>query len=89
MSAQQQEAIERLRSELAMRTRRDEELISTMGYIHGDIIAAYRRAEQGLQMALDAAQKVAPLREDIRKEAYGHLEAIKAATNTLETHTRP
>jgi hypothetical protein len=89
MNADQQAAIERLRSELAMRTRRDEELISTMGYIHGDVVTAYRRAYQGLQMALDAAQKLAPLREDIRKEAYGHLEAIEAATNTLETHTRP
>jgi hypothetical protein len=89
MSTHQQEAIERLRRELATRTRRDEELISTMGYIHGDVLAAYRHACEGLQMALDAAQKLAPLREDIRKEAYSHLEAITAATNTLEVHTRP
>jgi hypothetical protein len=89
MSAPRQEQVERLRKELAMRTRRDEELISTMGYIHGDVVEALRRAHTGLQMALDAAQKVAPLREDIRNEAFGHLEAIKAATNTLETHTQP
>jgi len=89
MSEHQDEVIGRLRDELAMRTRRDEELISTMGYIHGDILAAYRRACEGLQMALDAAEQLAPLREDIRGEAYGHLEAIKAATTALEVHTRP
>ena len=84
-----EQTIERLRAELAMRERRDEALISTMGYIHGDVVTAYRRASQGLQMALDAAQELAPLREDIRQEAYDHLEAIKAATNTLESHTQP
>jgi hypothetical protein len=89
MSARQEEQIERMRSELAMRTRRDEELISTMGYIHGDIVAAFRDAHEGLRMALDAAHKLAPLREDIRSEAYGHLEAIAAATNSLETQTQP
>jgi hypothetical protein len=89
MSEQQDEVINRLRGELAMRTRRDEELIGTMGYIHGEILAAYRHACEGLRLALDTAQGVAPLREDIRGEAYGDLEAIKAATKTLEVHTRP
>lgn len=89
MSKHQDEVIAGLRDELAMRTRRDEELISTLGYIHGDILAAYRHACEGLQMALDAAQQAAPLREDIRNEAYGHLEALKAATNTLDVQTRP
>jgi hypothetical protein len=89
MSAYDDGQMEHLRSELAMRTRRDDELISTLGYINGDIVAAFRHAHEGLRMALDAAQKVAPLREDIRNEAYGHLEAIEAATNTLETQTQP
>jgi hypothetical protein len=89
MTARDDEQIDHLRGELAMRTRRDEELISTMGYINGDIVAAFRHAHEGLRMALDAAQKLAPLREDIRSEAYGHLEAIEAATNSLETQTQP
>jgi hypothetical protein len=89
MSPQQQEQVESLRNELAKRTKRDEELISTMGYLHGDVVEAFRRAHTGLQMALDAAQQAAPLREDIRKEAYGHLDAIEAATNTLESNTQP
>ena len=89
VSADQQAVIEQLRDELAVRTRRDEELITIMGYVHGDVVAAFERAQAGLRMALDAADAAAPLREDIRKEAYGHLEAIQAATNTLAAHTQP
>ncbi len=85
----QDDQVERMRSELAMRAQRDEELISTMGYINGDIVAAFRHAHEGLRMALVAAQKIGPLREDIRNEAYGHLDAIEAATNSLETQTQP
>ena len=86
MTAELQTTIDRLRGELEMRERRDEELIRMMGYIHGDIVGALRTAQIGLRMALDAA---GPLREDISAEAYGHLQAVEAATNTLETHTRP
>jgi hypothetical protein len=89
MSADLRATIERLRGELEMRERRDEELIRTMGYLHGDVVAAFRHAHEGLRMALDAADAVAPLREDIREEARGHLQGIRAALNTLETHTRP
>jgi hypothetical protein len=55
MSEHQDEVIDRL----------CEELVSTMRYVHGEVLAAYRRAYEGLQMALDAVQKVVPLREDI------------------------
>jgi hypothetical protein len=89
VSVREDDQLDRLRNELAMRTQRDEELISTMGYINGDIVAAFRHAHEGLRMALDAAQNLAPLREDIRNEAYGHLEAIEAATNSLESQTQP
>ena len=89
MTAELQATIDRLRNELEMRERRDEELIRMMGYIHGDVVGALRTAQTGLRMALDAANAVALLRDDIRDEAYGHLQAVEAATNTLETHTQP
>ena len=84
--AELQTTINRLRGELEMRERRDEELISAMGYIHREVVVALRAAHTGVKAALDAAES---LREDTRASAYGGLQAIEAATNTLETHTQP
>ena len=69
--------IEVLRAELAMRERRDEELISTMGYVHVDVVRALRSAHAGLEAALAAAG----LLDGAVADAMG---SIKAATSTLE-----
>jgi hypothetical protein len=69
--------IEVLRAELAMRERRDEELISTMGYVHVDVVRALRSAHAGLEAALAAAG----LLDGAVADAVG---SIKAATSTLE-----
>lgn len=84
-----QQKIDQLRAELTMRERRDETLITTMGYIHGDVVQAYRTAHDGLKRAVEAAQAAAPLPQGVRDELTGHLGAVEAATNTLETHTAP
>jgi len=84
-----EQTIERLRTELSMRERRDEALISTMGYLHGDVVRAFRTAQDGLERAVAAAQTAAPLPQNVRDELTGHLDAVKAATNTLEAHTQP
>jgi hypothetical protein len=76
------ETIKQLRADLAMRERRDEELISTMGYLHGDVVGALRSAHAGLKTALAAA---GPVPDEVR----GAVQAIEAATNTLEVHTEP
>jgi hypothetical protein len=66
---------DQLKSELDLRVTRDEELIAIMGYLHGDVVKAFRDAiESG---RADPANLSAAL------------DAIEAATNTLESHTNP
>jgi hypothetical protein len=84
-----EQTIERLRAELAMREQRDEALINMLGYIHGDVVQAFRTAHDGLENAIAAAQAAASLPPTVRDELTGHLDAVEAATNTLEAHTQP
>jgi len=84
-----EQTIERLRTELSMRERRDEALISTMGYLHGDVVGAFRAAHEGLERAVTVAQTAGSLPTDVRDELTGHLDGVMAATNTLEADTQP
>jgi hypothetical protein len=84
-----QQTIEQLRTALSMREQRDEALINMMGYLHGDVVQAFRTAHEGLASAVAAAHAGASLPPTVLDELTGHLDAVEAATNTLETHTQP
>jgi hypothetical protein len=84
-----QQTIDRLQAELTTRTRRDEELISTMGFLHGDVVRAFRAAHAGLKSATEAAVAAGSLPAAVTDELTGHAQAVDAATNTLENNTSP
>jgi hypothetical protein len=76
------ETIQRLSAELKKLEQRDNDLINAMGYLHGDVVGALRSAHAGLKAAL------APVGA-LPAEVTAGIEAIEAATNTLEVHTQP
>ncbi len=75
--AELQAANEALRAELAMRVQRDEQLITTAGYVHGDVVQAFRTEISTLR-SLTTDENI-----------LASVGAVEAATNTLSEMTKP